>query len=100
MPIDPDFKKSGRYWTFALYPILSPQEIRGSGFIRWRYADPKRGDDIWDLAGRPRRGRRPDGAIMRSSPTTHGTLGPAGAPGHFSRFNPKTVQDFSTLLTL
>jgi len=26
---DPDFKSTGRYWLFGLYPILSPQEIRG-----------------------------------------------------------------------
>jgi uncharacterized protein DUF1329 len=34
IPIDPDFKKTNRLWMFALYPILSPQEIRGTGFIR------------------------------------------------------------------
>ena len=41
LPTDPDFKTTGRYWLFGLYPILAPQEIRGTGFIRWRYADPK-----------------------------------------------------------
>src|SRR5207245_6730570 len=28
MPIDSDFKSTGRYWLFGLYPILAPQEIR------------------------------------------------------------------------
>src|SRR5579863_825952 len=47
LPIDPDFKVTGRYWMFALYPILAPENLRGAGFIRDRYADPNRGDDIW-----------------------------------------------------
>src|SRR5713101_5103930 len=47
MPTDPDFKTTGRYWLFGLYPILAPQEIRGVGFIRWRYADASKGDDTW-----------------------------------------------------
>src|SRR5712672_4717867 len=38
LPTDPDFKTTGRYWLFGLFPILAPQEIRGTGFIRWRYA--------------------------------------------------------------
>ncbi len=28
LPTDPDFKTTGRYWVFGLYPILAPQEIR------------------------------------------------------------------------
>src|ERR1019366_6369529 len=50
VPTDPDFKLTGRIWLFALYPILAPQEIRGTGFIRYRYNDPNRGDDVWDWA--------------------------------------------------
>src|SRR6266478_3673856 len=34
MPIDPDFKISGRYWLFGVYPILAPDKYRGVGFIR------------------------------------------------------------------
>ena len=98
LPIDPDFKKTGRYWAFGLYPILSPQEIRGSGFIRWRYADPTRGDDIWDLAGGSRRVRRIDEAIMSSSTTTNGTSAHAWDPDHYSGFNPKTEQYFYKFL--
>ena len=67
LPTDPDFKTTGRYWLFGLYPILSPQEIRGTGFIRWRYADPKRGDDIWSLNSGSRRIRRVNESIMSSS---------------------------------
>ncbi len=31
----------------ALYPQLAPQNGRGGGVIRYRYADPKKGDDSW-----------------------------------------------------
>ncbi|HUY27682.1 MAG TPA: DUF1329 domain-containing protein [Candidatus Binataceae bacterium] len=92
LPIDPDFKVTGRYWLFGLYPILSPQEIRGTGFIRWRYADPKRGDDIWDLSGGTRRVRRLNEAIMSSSTTTNGTSAHTWDPDHYSGFNPKTEE--------
>ena len=97
-PIDPDFKTTGRYWLFGLYPILAPNEIRGSGFIRWRYADPKRGDDIWDVAGGSRRVRRVDESIMSSSTTTNGTSAHAWDPDHYSGFNPKTEQYYYKFL--
>src|SRR6202790_5461491 len=47
MPLDPEFKKTNRLWLFGLYPVLSPQAERGSGFIRFRYEQPDRGDDDW-----------------------------------------------------
>jgi len=97
-PIDPNFKTTGRYWLFGLYPILAPNEIRGSGFIRWRYADPKRGDDIWDVAGGSRRVRRVDESIMSSSTTTNGTSAHAWDPDHYSGFNPKTEQYYYKFL--
>jgi hypothetical protein len=97
-PIDPDFKATGRYWLFGLYPILAPNEIRGSGFIRWRYADPKRGDDIWDVAAGSRRVRRVDESIMSSSTTTNGTSAHAWDPDHYSGFNPKTEQYYYKFL--
>ena len=31
LPVDPDFKESGRLWLFALYPVLAPEESRGTG---------------------------------------------------------------------
>ncbi|HUA35856.1 MAG TPA: DUF1329 domain-containing protein [Candidatus Binataceae bacterium] len=97
-PIDPDYKTTGRYWVFGLYPLLAPQEIRGSGFIRWRYADPKRGDDTWSLDAGSRRVRRVNESILSSS-TTAGGNNPSGGtaahswdPDHYSGFNPKTEQ--------
>ena len=36
MPVDPDFRQTGRLWLFGLYPVLAPNEIHGTGFIRWR----------------------------------------------------------------
>jgi len=35
--------KRPAFWLFALYPVLAPQADRGTGLIRYRYADPKRG---------------------------------------------------------
>src|SRR5260370_24691652 len=92
LPTDPYFKTTGRYWLFGFYPILSPQEIRGTGFIRWRYADPKRGDDIWSLSAGSRRIRRVNESIMSSSTTAGGTSAHAWDPDHYSGFNPKTEQ--------
>ena len=40
MPIDPDFKDTGRYFLGLLYPVLAPQVERGTGLIKFRYADP------------------------------------------------------------
>jgi hypothetical protein len=90
-PIDPDFRATGRYWLFGLYPILAPNEIRGTGLIRWRYADPRKGDDTWSLQAGSRRVRRVDESILSSS-TTSGTSAHAWDPDHYSGFNPKTEQ--------
>ena len=58
LPVDPDFKITRRYFLAALYPVLAPQEIRGRAFIRYRYADPDRGDDAWFWQPGSRRLRR------------------------------------------
>jgi hypothetical protein len=97
IPVDPDFKKTGRYWLFALYPLLAPNEIRGTGFIRWRYADPNRDDAIWSLNAGSRRVRRLNEAIMSSS-TASGTSAHAWDPDHYSGFNPKTEEYFYKFL--
>jgi hypothetical protein len=89
MPIDPDFKKTNRLWLFALYPILAPADIRGTGFIRWRYANPDRGDDDWSLNAGSRRVRRLNESIM-SSASTSGTDVTTWNPDHYSGFNAKT----------
>jgi len=87
MPIDPDFKQSGRMWLFALYPVLAPEEDRGTGLIRYRYADPKRGDDTWDWTPGTRRVRRLNESILSSA------IGPQSYdPDHYSGFNPKTEE--------
>jgi Protein of unknown function (DUF1329) len=87
MPIDPDFKQSGRLWLFALYPVLAPQEARGTGLIRYRYADPKRGDDSWDWTPGSRRVRRLNESILSSA-----TGAQSYDPDHYSGFNPKTEE--------
>jgi hypothetical protein len=85
IPTDPDFKATGRLWLFALYPLLAPQDIHGTGFIRWRYADPNRGDDDWELAGGSRRVRRLNESIMSDQ-----TGATEWNPDHYSGFNAKT----------
>jgi hypothetical protein len=89
IPIDPDFKKTNRLWMFALYPILSPQEIRGTGFIRWRYQEPTRGDDDWSINAGSRRVRRLNESMM-SSASASGTAVTMWNPDHYSGFNAKT----------
>ena len=68
LPIDPDYRVTGRMWLFALYPILAPEESRGQGLIRWRYADPEKGDDSWDWSPGTRRVRRLNEAMMSRRP--------------------------------
>ena len=85
LPTDPDFKLTGRLWVFGLYPLLAPQEIHGTGFIRWRYSDPNRGDDDWSLGGGSRRVRRLNESIMSTQ-----TGAQEWNPDHYSGFNAKT----------
>jgi hypothetical protein len=91
MPTDPDFKMTKRLWLFGLYPVLAPQEIRGVGFIRWRYADASKGDDTWSWNAHSRRIRRIDEAIL-SSAATSGTAAFSWDPDHYSGFNAKTEE--------
>jgi hypothetical protein len=58
LPIDPDFKKTGRMFLTGLYPMLMPESLRGLGLVRYRYADPRRGDDTWLWMPGARRVRR------------------------------------------
>jgi hypothetical protein len=91
LPIDPDFKHTGRYWLFGLYPVLAPAEIRGVGFIRYRYADPTHGDDAWSWSSGSRRIRRISEAILSSS-STSGTAAFSWDPDHYSGFNAKVEE--------
>jgi len=67
IPIDPDFKSTNRYAMSALMPSLAPQDIRGLGIIRYRYADPNRGDDDWEWLPGARRVRRLNETILGSN---------------------------------
>ena len=84
LPTDPDFKVTNRLWLFALYPILAPQDARGTGLIRYRYADPTRGDDSWTWEPGSRRLRRLNEAVLSSA-----TGAQAFDPDHYSGFNAK-----------
>jgi Protein of unknown function (DUF1329) len=91
MPIDPDFKITNRLWIFGLYPVLAPMEIRGGGFIRWRYAGANRADDTWSIGAGSRRVRRLDESILSSSAAS-GTAAFSWDPDHYSGFNAKTEE--------
>jgi hypothetical protein len=88
IPIDPDFKATGRYWMFALYPILTPENLRGSGFIRYRYASPTKADDIWQWTPGTRRLRRLNEGIMSDAVVSGGNP-TSFDPDHYSGFNAK-----------
>jgi hypothetical protein len=87
IPTDPDFKTTGRLWMFALYPVLAPAAERGTGLIRYRYANPDQGDDSWTWNPGVRRVRRLNESIL-SDNTGVGSFD----PDHYSGYNPKTEQ--------
>ena len=87
LPIDPDFKHTGRYWLFALYPVLAPQDLRGVGFIRYRYAAPDHGDDTWSWNKDARRLRRVNESILSSATGAY-----SWDPDHYSGFNAKVEE--------
>jgi hypothetical protein len=91
LPIDPDFKKTDRMWLFGLYPILAPQDLRGAGFIRYRYGNPDKADDDWNWTPGTRRVRRLNESIMSSS-VTQGADPTTFDPDHYSGFNAKTEE--------
>jgi hypothetical protein len=98
MPIDPDFLKTNRYWLFGLYPIMAPAEMRGAGFLRYRYANPKKADDIWSWSTGTRRVRRLNEAMMSDAVTGGGSPQAGGGnivifdPDHYSGFNAKVEE--------
>ena len=87
LPTDPDFKKTNRLWVFGLYPVLAPEDARGDGFIRYRYADPERGDDDWSWNHASRRVRRVDESILSTATGTQ-----TWNPDHYAGFNAKTEE--------
>ncbi len=58
LPIDPDFNTTGRFYEALLYPVLAPAQGRGTGLLKFRYADPRRDDDTWTWTPGTRRLRR------------------------------------------
>ena len=91
LPIDPDFKMTHRLWIFGLYPVLAPMEIRGVGFIRWRYDGANRADDIWSIGSGSRRVRRIE-AISSLSAPSEDSAAFTWDPDHYSGFNGKTEE--------
>ena len=91
LPVDDDFRDSGRYWLFAVYPLLAPQELHGQGFLRFRYADAGRGDDFWTWNKSTRRVRRMSENIL-SSANLGGTSPETWDPDHWGGFNSKTEE--------
>src|SRR5258708_13324412 len=83
-PTDPDFKKTGRYFLGLLYPVLSPQDARGTGLIKFRYADPNQEDASWTWTPGARRVRRLNYAILDSA-----TGAQAYDPNHYESFTGK-----------
>jgi len=67
IPTDRDFLATGRYLLNAFYPMLAPMEERGRGFLRYRYANPVKGDDTWMWTPGNRRLRRLSEATLGST---------------------------------
>jgi hypothetical protein len=87
LPVDPDFLKTNRLSMSALYPQLAPQNGRGGGVIRYRYADPKKGDDSWTWNPGSNRLRR----ISEVLNSTTQDSGPESySPDDFECFSGKT----------
>ncbi len=64
LPADPDYKISDIMFRARAYPWLSPQNMRGTGAIRFRYGNPDRADDAYSYSPATRRMRRLNEAIM------------------------------------
>ncbi len=73
---------------FALYPVLTPAELRGAGLLRHRFADPGKSDNIWAFTTSDRHVRE-IGEEMMNDP---GGIG-QWSPDHFAGFNAK-VQNY------
>ncbi|MHB8383202.1 MAG: DUF1329 domain-containing protein [Candidatus Binataceae bacterium] len=84
LPVDPDFKQTGRYFLGLLYPVLAPASDRGTGIIKFRYADPTKEDASWTWTPGARRVRRLNYAILDTA------SGPqAYDPNHYEGFSGK-----------
>jgi hypothetical protein len=70
LPTDPAFKTSGVLFMSAMYPFLAPSEARGKGIIRYRYAEPDKGDNAWMWMPGGRRLRRLNEAFLGTAAGT------------------------------
>lgn len=84
LPIDPDFKTTGRYFLGLLYPELAPADGRGTGIIKFRYADPTKQDASWTWTPGARRVRRLNYSILDSASGAQ-----AYDPNHYEGFSGK-----------
>src|SRR5580698_7592213 len=64
LPTDPEYKQSNIMFRARAFPWLSPQAMRGTGALRYRYGDPSRSDDAYTYDPATRRLRRLNEAIM------------------------------------
>jgi len=64
LPTDPEYKESNIMFRARAFPWLSPQAMRGTGALRYRYVDPSRSDDAYTYDPATRRLRRLNEAIM------------------------------------
>ena len=84
IPVDRDFLNSGRYALTAFYPFLAPEQDRGRGFVRYRYANPAKSDDVWWWMPGQRKLRRVNDAFLG---TAAGTI--TWGPDNFQGFAAK-----------
>jgi len=93
IPTDPDFKASdGIRYRFAAYPFLEPTEMRGYGFVRFRYWDPEMADNVWDYSAYGRHKHRlKDSILSDAAPRqTRDTYGSTIDPDSYFGFSAKT----------
>jgi len=87
MPVDPAFKEEGVLWGWIAGPVLAPQQHRGIGGLRLRFADPNKPDAFWGWVPGARRIRRFNDAFESMS-----TFPFPWNPDHYSGFVAKPEQ--------
>jgi hypothetical protein len=77
-PTDPDALASGVRSRFGLFPYLEPSTINGYGFVRYRYINDNRPDDVWTYSRDTRRVRRQTESAQSDAIAAPATLASAG----------------------
>jgi hypothetical protein len=99
IPTDTDAVAAGIRYRFGAYPFLEPSELRGFGFIRYRYTDPKLEDNSWMFNPRSRRAGRASASELSdvlSQVAGGGTgFGGAGAATYASNLDPDSFFGFA-----